>query len=135
MAMPTTRSRDDYRNDRNEMEGALEEQRRQKHMMARQLAEAAIGEWRRTIEGIVAAPAAVALGAAAATMMGVELVVAGFETFQRSMGMLQEDMDRSMREQRRFGEEGRRGEMRRELRGDESVGGPPGPMDREPPRA
>jgi len=128
------RSYDDDR-DRDEILSTLEQQRQHKGMMARQLAEAALGEWRRTIEGLVAAPAAAALGMAAVTMMGVELVVAGFEAFQRSTGMLQQELERSSLRQRRM--RGAEYAGREGANAGPNATPPPGgtPIDREPPRA
>jgi hypothetical protein len=60
---------------------ALEQQRRQVEQLALSLSDQAQMQWRRAIEGMVALPAAIAVGFAAATLFGVAFVTRGFEAF------------------------------------------------------
>jgi hypothetical protein len=63
---------------------ALEHQRRQVEQLAHTLAEQATEQWRKAIEGLVALPAAIAVGSAASALYAVGFVARGFEVFQRT---------------------------------------------------
>jgi hypothetical protein len=67
-----------------EIPQALERQRRQVEQLAHTLAEQATDQWRKAIEGMVALPAAVAVGGAASALFAVGFVARGFEVFQRT---------------------------------------------------
>jgi hypothetical protein len=67
-----------------DLTNALEQQRRQVEELARTLSQQATDQWRKAIEGLVALPAAIAVGYAATTLYVVGFVARGFEVFQRT---------------------------------------------------
>ena len=79
---------------------ALEQQRRQVDTLARLLQEQSIGQWQKAIEGLVALPAAIAVGGAAMALYTVGFVTRGFEVFERSAVAATEDLERWRTEQR-----------------------------------
>jgi hypothetical protein len=97
-------------NGENQLPQALEHQRRQVENLARLLQQQATDQWRKAIEGLVALPAAVAVGSAATALYAVGFVTRGFEVFQRSAI----DAGTEMEEWR--------GEQQRITRGDEERG-------------
>jgi hypothetical protein len=67
-----------------EISDSLERQRQQVENLAQLLSRQATDQWRKAIEGLVALPAAIAVGYAAITLFAVGFVARGFEVFQRS---------------------------------------------------
>jgi hypothetical protein len=62
----------------------LEEERRQVEHLAQQLWDQAARHQHKAIEGLIALPATIALGFAAATLQAVSFAARGLEVFQRS---------------------------------------------------
>lgn len=54
--------------------------------LAHQLSSVALRQWEKTLTGIVALPAAAALGVAATATFGVALLERGFEVFESALG-------------------------------------------------
>jgi hypothetical protein len=54
--------------------------------LAHHLSTVAVQQWEKTLTGIVAFPAAAALGVAAAATYGVALLERGFEVFEAALG-------------------------------------------------
>lgn len=63
---------------------AMAHERRQLEELAQLLSWQATEQWRKAVEGLVALPAAIAVGTAARTLYAVGFVTRGFEVFQRS---------------------------------------------------
>jgi hypothetical protein len=93
-----------------EMIQAIEQQRRQVENLAHLLQEQATDQWRKAIEGLVALPAALAVGSAATALYAVGFVTRGFEVFQRTTSDATGELEAWRSEQQRMGEE-RRGEL------------------------
>jgi hypothetical protein len=100
---------------------ALEQQRRQVERLAHTLSQQATDQWRKAVEGMVALPAAMAVGIAATALYAVGFVTRGFEVFQRSAMEAGQRMGDSGEEARR--RERQRGEQQRET-GRNEVGRP-----------
>jgi hypothetical protein len=120
--MTMTRAGNERRDVSREITQAMEEQRRETEDLAEQLAEQSRLQWRKTIEGMLALPTAVATSFASSTLYLVSFVARGFEIFQRTA----EETSRSLDEQRDR-ERRERGEFR------PGEGQPPG--DETRPRA
>jgi hypothetical protein len=60
--------------------------RRQTAQLAHHLSTVAVRQWEKTLTGIVALPAAAALGVAATATFGVALLERGFEVFEAALG-------------------------------------------------
>lgn len=67
-----------------EISSPLDRERQEIHQLADVLARNAARQWQKTIEGVVALPAAIATGFAATTLRTVALVTGTLEAFQRS---------------------------------------------------
>ncbi len=78
----------------------LAEQRQQVIDLAQTLSRQSLQQWQKAIEGIVALPTAIAVGAAATTLYAVGFVTRGFEVFQREAGDAQQQMRAGQRETR-----------------------------------
>jgi hypothetical protein len=70
--------------------------RAQTAQLAHQLSAVAIRQWEKAITGMVALPAAAALGVAATATYGVALLERGFEVFESAVG----EVGRSMTDRR-----------------------------------
>ncbi|HEY1697466.1 MAG TPA: hypothetical protein VGG39_35130 [Polyangiaceae bacterium] len=68
--------------------------------LANHLSSVAVRQWEKTLTGIVALPAAAALGVAATATYGVALLERAFEVFETAIG----DVGRTVSEGRRDGE-------------------------------
>ncbi|MDB4968990.1 MAG: hypothetical protein JWN44_4679 [Myxococcales bacterium] len=98
-----------------QLEGSsrLEQQRRDVERLAQTLSQQSMQQWQRAAEGIVALPAAIAVGFAATTLYIVGFVTRGFQA-------LQQQADESSRQMRiSFEEQQGRGEGRLEGRGEQ----------------
>src|SRR5262249_46527491 len=80
--------------------GAAEE-RREREELARGIRHEASAQWQKTGEGVVALPAAIALGTAASIMTFAGFLARGFEVFTRSAHQTREDWRQLEREQQR----------------------------------
>ena len=92
----------------NEMRGSLAdrmvEERERAARMARDLGEEARDQWQRAIGGMLAFPAAVALGMAASVMYMAAFVERGFEIFQRTADEARMGYERQRRDMNTNGE-------------------------------
>jgi hypothetical protein len=61
-------------------------ERRHTAQLAHHLSTVAVRQWEKTLTGIVAFPAAAALGVAATATFGVALLERGFEVFESALG-------------------------------------------------
>jgi|HubBroStandDraft_4_1064222.scaffolds.fasta_scaffold509664_1 predicted ATPase len=80
--------------------------------LANHLSSVALRQWERTLTGMVAFPAAVALGIAATATYCVAILERGFEVFEASIGEVAD----SVSHERVDGNNGARGEQRPEAR-------------------
>ena len=102
---------------------ALEFERRRVEELAYSLSQQANIQWRKAIEGLVALPAALTVGAAASTLYLVGFVTRGLEIFQMQaldMSQRMRELDGGEREERERGDRGdrageRQGERRPEM--------------------
>jgi hypothetical protein len=78
--------------------------RRHTAHLAHHLSTVAVREWEKTLTGLVALPAAAALGVAATATFGVALIERGFEVFEFALG----EIGQSLTEERGRGDEVRR---------------------------
>lgn len=95
---------------------AFEHERRRVEELAHSLSQQATHEWRKAIEGLVALPAALAVGTAATTLYFVSFVTRGFEAFQSQA------LDASRRMRELDGSDRGRGELGRDERGRDERG-------------
>ena len=63
-------------------------ERAQTAQLAHHLSSVALQQWEKTLTGIVALPAAAALGVAATATFGVALLERGFEVFESAVGSI-----------------------------------------------
>jgi hypothetical protein len=69
----------------NDVSKTMDRERREIHQLADVLARNSARQWQKTIEGIVALPAAIATGFAATTLRTVAIVTGTLEAVQRSV--------------------------------------------------
>jgi hypothetical protein len=75
----------------------IERQRHETEQLAGQLADQAMEQGRKAIEGMLALPTALAVGFASTTLYLAAFVARGFEIFQRTGEMATRDFERARR--------------------------------------
>jgi hypothetical protein len=79
--MPESQQREHNGSGSQQMRQTLEHERKQAESLAQELSRQSIRQWQKTIEGLVAFPAAIAVSLAATTLYGVGFLARGFEVF------------------------------------------------------
>lgn len=100
----------------------IEEQRHQVIELAQTLSRQSMQQWQKAIEGLVALPTAIAVGAAATTLYAVGFVTRGFEVFGEEARRQREDLERGQeREERGLERRGNGGAHGEETRMAENI--------------